>query len=203
MIQSRKAMYTNTHIVLYLLLLIDLMYNDGQTFQIVKTTSHTHIRNVWQGLARLWIFALIFISPRYSADSLKWLCIYWPFLKPCRTPTGPNDSYEMAAHTMTDPPPCLTPGKRHCGLSYFFILFFYLAVSKQKQAQIEDKGKLSINVTFALFRVFFSYLFVLPLNIVDLLSSTWLQLNKCNVFRKSVLTTFRLSDLSFFFVLFS
>lgn len=196
-------MYTNTHIVLYLLLLIDLMYNDGQTFQIVKTTSHTHIRNVWQGLARLWIFALIFISPRYSADSLKWLCIYWPFLKPCRTPTGPNDSYEMAAHTMTDPPPCLTPGKRHCGLSYFFILFFYLAVSKQKQAQIEDKGKLSINVTFALFRVFFSYLFVLPLNIVDLLSSTWLQLNKCNVFRKSVLTTFRLSDLSFFFVLFS
>lgn len=201
MIQSRKA--TNTHIVLYLLLLIDLMYNDGQTFQIVKTTSHTHIRNVWQGLARLWIFALIFISPRYSADSLKWLCIYWPFLKPCRTPTGPNDSYEMAAHTMTDPPPCLTPGKRHCGLSYYLFFFFYLAVSKQKQAQIEDKGKLSINVTFALFRVFFIYLFVLPLNIVDLLSSTWLQLNKCNVFRKSVLTTFRLSELSFFFVLFS
>lgn len=82
-----------------------------------------------------------------------------------------------------------------------FFYFFYLAVSKQKQAQIEDKGKLSINVTFALFRVFFIYLFVLPLNIVDLLSSTWLQLNKCNVFRKSVLTTFRLSE--FFFVLFS
>lgn len=131
MIQSRKA--TNTHIVLYLLLLIDLMYNDGQTFQIVKTTSHTHIRNVWQGLARLWIFALIFISPRYSADSLKWLCIYWPFLKPCRTPTGPNDSYEMAAHTMTDPPPCLTPGKRHCGLSYFFFFFFiWLSPNKNR-----------------------------------------------------------------------
>lgn len=26
-----------------------------------------------------------------------------------KTSTGPNASYEMAAHTMTDPPPSLTP----------------------------------------------------------------------------------------------
>lgn len=55
-----------------------------------------------------------------STAPVKRLRICWPILKACRVLTGPNDSYEMAAHTMTDPPPCLTPGKRHCGLSAFF-----------------------------------------------------------------------------------
>lgn len=54
-----------------------------------------------------------------ATGPVKWPHIYWPFLKPFRTLTGPNDSYEMAAHTMTDPPPCLTPGKRRCGLNAF------------------------------------------------------------------------------------
>lgn len=156
MIQSRKA--TNTHIVLYLLLLIDLMYNDGQTFQIVKTTSHTHIRNVWQGLARLWIFALIYISKVFSWFSKMALYLLAVFKTLQNTDWSKwllrdGCSYHDRSTSM------FNTWQKTLWVELLFFYFFYLAVSKQKQAQIEDKGKLSINVTFALFRVFF-YLFI-------------------------------------------
>lgn len=61
------------------------------------------------------------------------------FYKPCRTLTGPNDSYEMAAHTMTDPPPCLTPGKRHCGLNAFFHFLQTETGSHRKQRQFINR----------------------------------------------------------------
>lgn len=66
---------------------------------------------------------------------VKWPHICWPYLKSCRTLTGPNDSYEMAAHTMTDPPPCLTPGKRHCGLNALFGVLQTETGPERKQRQ--------------------------------------------------------------------
>lgn len=45
----------------------------------------------------------------------------WSFLNPRRAFTGPTASYEMAAHTMTDPPPCLTPGIKTLWVEYIFL----------------------------------------------------------------------------------
>lgn len=63
------------------------------------------------------------------------------FLKVC----SPNDSYEVAAQTMTDPPPSLTPGSKNTvgrAASWFFC-FFFLALTKQNLNQIENKNNSS------------------------------------------------------------
>lgn len=76
----------------------------------------------------------------YSIFSLIFVGCF--LLKVC----SPNDSYEVAAQTMTDPPPSLTPGSKNTvgrAASWLFFFFFFLALTKQNLNQIENKNNSS------------------------------------------------------------
>lgn len=80
------------------------------------------------------IFSLIFVG-----------CL---FLKVC----SPNDSYEVAAQTMTDPPPGLTPGsKTTVGRAAFWLLFFLFFGSDQTEPKPDRRWKQFLELKTAVF----------------------------------------------------
>lgn len=90
-------------------------------------------RNVAFGSQQLWISDSCTV---FSAWYLLAVLFFFP-LKVC----SPNDSYEVAAETMTDPPPSLTPGSKNTvgragwvGFSCCFFTFCLFSGFDQTQA---------------------------------------------------------------------
>lgn len=107
----------------------------------MKTTNYTNI-SIFVGDCQFEIDIRGTVLQRGTTRGVIWPHIGGLFLETCSgILTGPTDSYEMAAHTMTEPPPRLTPGKRQCGLNS-------LAFSEQKPFQPANKDDSPIRELF-------------------------------------------------------